>query len=245
VENLRGGLSAAFLYSPNSTAMPKPAATSFGVLFDVDGVLVDSYDAHLRSWQLLGEEFGFAMSEETFAATFGRTTREILAGLLNDDPPSPQRIGQMDDRKEALYRQLVAADFPAMPGARELIDALADDGFRLGVGSSGPPENVELALDGLGRREKFCSIVTGRDVTRGKPDPQVFLLGAERMGIAPQRCAVIEDAPAGIAAARAASMASIALVSKGHRREEFAAADCIVEKLDELIPKGIREIIER
>lgn len=214
-----------------------------GVVFDVDGVLVDSYATHLASWQGALRERGLAMSEEDFQRTFGRTSREILRELFGD-ALSDADVEAIDERKEALYRELLARSFPAMDGAVEVIDALAAAGFRLAAGSSGPPANVEQALAGLGRRAAFTAVVTGRDVTRGKPDPQVFLVAAERLGLAPEACAVVEDAPAGVAAARAAGMASIGLVgtaSEAALRE--AGAHLVVRSLRELTPERIARLL--
>lgn len=204
------------------------------VIFDVDGVLVDSYDAHYRSWREVLAERGLALTEADFARTFGRTSREIIARFWGDGVSEAQ-VRAIDDRKEALYRDIVRRSFPLMAGAVELIDALHDAGFLLAVGSSAPPENVALSLDGLARRDAFRAIVTGRDVTRGKPDPQVFLLAADRLGVTPRCCVVIEDAPAGIRAAAAAGMASVALVGTAPADELRAAgARLAVDSLREL-----------
>lgn len=214
-----------------------------GVVFDVDGVLVDSYATHRASWQGALRERGLAMSEDDFQRTFGRTSREIIRELFGD-ALSDADVAAIDERKEALYRELLARSFPAMDGAAPLIDALAAAGFRLAAGSSAPPANVEQTLEGLGRRAAFAAVVTGRDVTRGKPDPQVFLLAAERLGLAPGACAVVEDAPAGVAAARAAGMASIGLV--GTASEEAlrdAGAHLVVRSLRELSPERIARLL--
>jgi beta-phosphoglucomutase len=214
-----------------------------GVIFDMDGVLVDSYHAHHASWNLMLAERGRVMSGAQFAATFGRTSREIIAALWPEDRLSEEEIARLDSRKEAAFRELLARDFPAMPGAVALLDSLDGAGFALGVGSSGPPENVDLVLDRLGCRGRFDAVVHGMDVTRGKPDPQVFLLAAERMGVPPRRCAVVEDAPPGIAAARAAGMAAIGVASTGRTRESLAAADLVVDSLGELSPEVFRRLI--
>jgi beta-phosphoglucomutase len=218
------------------------------VIFDVDGVLVDSYDAHFRSWQALGREVGVEFSEQQFAATFGRTSRDIIQACFSSggQPPSDERIAELDDRKEALYRQLVDADFPAMPGAVALIDAARAGGFSLAVASSGPPQNIDLALRRLERADAFSAVVTGLDVTSGKPDPQVFELAAQRLGIEPQHCVVIEDAPAGILAAHRAGMAAVALLSTGRQEPDFveAAPRLIVSSLAELSPQGLEGLIE-
>ena len=216
-----------------------------GVIFDMDGVLIDTYESHFRSWQMMAAEAGLTISEEQFAATFGRTSREVLGTLWGPDRFSPEEISRWDARKEELFRELIAADFPAMPGVESLLRGLAAAGFALAIGSSAPPENVELAVDRLQMRGLFDAIVTGADVTRGKPDPQVFMTAAARLRIPPEWSAVVEDAPLGIAAAQAAGAASIALVSTGRKREQLTAADLVVDRLAELSPQRIEELILR
>lgn len=206
------------------------------VIFDMDGVLVDSYQAHYRSWQEVAASLGRDMTPEQFAATFGQTSREIIASLWPELGRCEADIALLDNRKEAAFRQILARDFPAMPGARSLLESLHEAGFALGLGSSGPPENVKLVLSRLGVQRLFGAVITGMDVTRGKPDPEVFLLAAQRLGVPPVQCAVVEDAPLGIAAAKAAGMASVGLVSTGRTREALAQADLVVDRLDELSP---------
>ena len=213
------------------------------VIFDIDGVLVDSYQAHFESWQRLAETHGFAMTEAQFVATFGCTSREIIAELWSNGRMTAEQIAALDDEKEAIYRDVVTERFPAMPGAVSLIDALSESGFALAVGSSGPRANVDLVVDRLERRESFGAMVSGQDVTRGKPDPQIFQVAAQRLGVQGKDCAVIEDAAPGIAAAKSAEMVSIALVSSGHTHEELRDADRIVDRLDQLSPDAIREWI--
>lgn len=205
------------------------------VIFDMDGVLVDSYGAHYESWRALASEHGLEMTETRFRATFGQTSREIIRRLWGaglDDV----RVAELDERKERLYREIVSRDFPVMDGAVELIDALAERGVLLAVGSSGPPANVALALDKLGRSERFSAVVHGLEVRRGKPDPEVFLCAAGKLGVEPRRCVVIEDAAHGIEAARAAGMPAVALVSTGRSERELRAAvpDLLVHRLAEL-----------
>lgn len=215
-----------------------------GVIFDMDGVLVDSYQAHWESWRVMAAEIGQALTESQFAQTFGRTSREIIAAHWGAGMLSPAQISQFDERKEHLYREIVEREFPAMDGAAELIRNLAEAGFRLAIGSSGPPENVALVIDRLGVEDVLQARVTGRDVSRGKPDPEVFLTAAGRLKLSPAQCAVVEDAPVGITAANAAGMASIALVSTGHTPESVAHARQIVMSLRELSAESIARLIE-
>jgi len=215
--------------------------TQLAVIFDVDGVLVDSYAAHFESWLALAKESGFEFTEPQFAVSFGRTSRDIIAQLWGEGR-SDEELARMDARKEALYREIIARDFPAMDGARELIAALKSAGFKLAVGSSGPPENIALALSGLGCREAFDATIHGMQVQRGKPDPQVFLLASQALNVPPERCAVVEDAPAGVEAARRAGMAAIALTGTAPR-PQLARAHRIVDSLRELSPEGIADVI--
>jgi beta-phosphoglucomutase len=217
--------------------------TTPAVIFDVDGVLVNSYQAHFASWSKLYHELGRDYTEAQFAADFGRTSRDILRRTLGDTL-SEDRIRTLDERKEGIYRDLLREQFPAMDGAISLIDALAEDGFLLAVGSSAPLANIVLSLEKLGRTAKFSAIVTGADVTRGKPDPQVFQLAAERLAIPPTQCAVIEDAVHGVEAARCAGMTSIGLTGTVPR-ERLAAADLVVDHLDELSPRKLRDLIQK
>ena len=218
-------------------------SNDLAAIFDMDGVLVDSYRAHFESWRAVAVEEGLSVTEEEFATTFGRTSREIIAALWGEDRYTPDEILALDDRKEAAFRDIVRDEFPAMSGAVELLEALAGARFALAVGSSGPPANIELVLDRLGCRHLFGATITGMDVTRGKPDPQVFLLAAEGLGIEPSRCAVVEDAPAGVAAANSAGMTAIGLASTGRGRDELSDARLVVDSLNELSPATIRKLI--
>lgn len=211
----------------------------YAVIFDMDGVLVDSYRDHYESWQTFCHERGLAMSEEYFAATFGRTSREVIVDLWGQDRFTPEEIAEIDRRKESIFRNRLANHFPVMDGARELIDALKVAGIAIGVGSSAPPENVWFSLDRIERRDSFSSVVTGADVTRGKPDPQVFLLNSQRLGVPPERCLVIEDAPPGIEAALAAGMTCVGFASTGRRPEQLTAAHQVIRSLRELTPDSL------
>ena len=210
------------------------------VIFDMDGVLVDSYRAHYESWRRLYRELGIDYTEMAFAADFGRVSRDILRRRLATDL-TDKRVRELDDRKESFYRDIIREHFPAMDGADELIAALAADGIRLAVGSSGPPENVEVVLARLASGKLVDVRVTGADVTRGKPDPQVFQLAAERLGVPPESCVVVEDAVHGVEAAHRAGMAAVALTGTA-TRSRLAAADFVVDSLRDLTPQRLREV---
>ncbi len=217
--------------------------TAKAVIFDMDGVLIDSYQAHYESWCVVAAQEGIAFGRELFDRTFGRTSREIIRDVWGERAGDDAHVASLDDRKEAAYREIIARNFPAMPGAGELIDALAAAGFRMAVGSSGPPENVALVLNRLQRQRLFSAVVSGADVVRGKPDPAIFLLAAQRIGVPPTRCAVIEDAPLGIEAAHAAGMTAIGLASTGRQRDQLTAADAVFDALTDITPETIEQLL--
>jgi beta-phosphoglucomutase len=152
----------------------------------------------------------------------------------------------MDEYKEGLYRTLMRADFQPMEGAKELIIKLQASGFKIAVGSSGPKDNVLVAIEGLGLDDiiPLHKRVSGSDVKKGKPDPEVFLKAAESLGLPPSRCVVIEDAPVGLQAARAAGTKCIGLASTGRTRQELSLADLVVDSLHELSPVILQRLID-
>ena len=147
--------------------MSVQSLTPRAVIFDMDGVLVDSYRAHWQSWQFMADELGKGLTEEQFVSTFGRTSREIIAEHWGANSLTVEEIAEFDRRKEALYREIVAQDFPAMDGAADLIRALSAAGFRLAVGFVGSALRMSLwRWSRLGAQPYFQTLVTGKDVTR-------------------------------------------------------------------------------
>lgn len=205
--------------------------TTIGVIFDMDGVLVDSAASHLRSWQGLARECGGTVTEEQFARTFGRQNRDIIPILFG--AVSEQHLQALANRKEKIYRELIRERPPIVDGAVELVRGLCGAGVAVAVGSSAPRENIELILDAMGVGECVSAVVCGDEIDRGKPDPQVFIVAAERLGIEPARCVVVEDAPVGIAAAQAAGARTVAVLLY-HPAESFDQTDCIVRRLTDL-----------
>lgn len=214
-----------------------------GVIFDVDGVLIDSYHAHFQSWCQLAAEIGRTCTEEEFVRGFGRTTRENIVEQWSDRSWTGDEVRHLDDRKEWLFREIIRDPFPGMAGATELIRSLHQAGIHVAAGSSGPPENVNLVIESLGVADIVQCRITARDVTRGKPDPQVFLLAAQGLGLPVTACCVVEDAPAGIQAAHAAGIVCVGLASTGRTRRELENAETVVDSLSELTPSRIGQLI--
>jgi len=219
--------------------MLSPAAC--GVLFDLDGVIVDSKAAHEAAFARLGEDAGYAFSHETFVRIFGMHNTDIFPILFGHALP-PEEIDALSARKEALVRELLRGRVQILPGVQALLPALKAAGFRLAIGTSTHRENVTLILHELGLADCFDAIASAEDVQRGKPDPQVFLIAARRLGLPPARCVVVEDAVAGVQAAHAGGMAALA-VTTNHAREALAAAERVVDSLEEVGPEDFLALI--
>ena len=191
----------------------RAARGAYAVIWDVDGVIIDSAEQHRRAWGQMAAEHGFTYTDDDFWATFGMRNDDIIPKIFG--VTERERLTLMAERKESLYRELVAAEATALPGARELMEALHAAGYRQALGSSAPPANIAVIVELLGLGGWLDAMVSGEMVARGKPAPDIFLAAAERLGVAPGRALVIEDAPAGVAAAHAGGMRCIAVRRAG------------------------------
>ena len=187
----------------------KPAASVRAVLWDLDGTLADSAEYHWLSWRDTLSAEGVVISYDQFLASFGQKNDRILAAWL-PPPHIPDVIQRIGDAKEEEYRRLARSrGLTPLPGAVEWVRRLHEAGWRQAIASSAPRLNVEAMLEALDLTHYFDAIASAEDVTAGKPDPQVFLAAAAKLEASHERCVVVEDAAAGVEAARRAAMASI------------------------------------
>lgn len=221
------------------------ATNQFGVLWDMDGTLVDTAELHYNAWVTLAGEIGRPFSRAEFAATFGRRNPEIIRQVF-DAAASDEKVQRLGDRKEVLYRAQARRGVSLLPGVRELLEGLHGAGFKQAIASSAPRANLDLILQ-LTHIEQFIdAIVSMEETERGKPDPQVFLVAAAKLAVPPPRCVVVEDAIAGVEAARAGGMKCIAVTFVGHHdpaRLKAAGASLVVESLARVSVDTIRALL--
>jgi beta-phosphoglucomutase len=219
-------------------------AEAAAVIWDVDGTLVDTAELHYQAWCALARELGKPFTRADFAGTFGWRNPEIIPKLFGiDDSAEVDRLG---DRKEDLYRAEACRGVELLPGVRALLAGLHAAGFRQAIGSSAPRKNLEMILDLTGTRAYFGGVVAMEDTRRGKPDPQVFLMAADRVGAAPRRCVVLEDAPVGVRAAKAGGMRAVGVTFVGHHPADSlraAGADLVVPSLDQVGVATIEQLL--
>ena len=208
-----------------------------GVIFDMDGVLVNNLECHVEAFKIIGLEMGYNLTVEMVRSVFGRSTVDMLYGMTGKEISVEEGLA-LDARKEEIYRKLARPRLREMmvPGLEDLLEFFKSASVTMAVASSGPDANVDMILDGLEIRNYFSAVVTGSQVNKGKPDPECFLLAAERIGIPPEECLVFEDSIAGIKAALASGGRCVAL-STTHTREEIAKVGphLIVSDFEEFI----------
>jgi HAD superfamily hydrolase (TIGR01509 family) len=210
--------------------VPTPESPYLAI-FDHDGVLVDSLALHQQAWLELGRRTGLALTPEFIHETFGMTNPSIFRRLLGEGIAEDE-IRRYGALKEVCYRDGAGGRICLMEGVRELLDGLTAAGFLLAIGSSGVRPNLELTVRECGLEGYFAAIASLEDITRGKPDPEVFLVAAGKAGVPPARSVVFEDAPVGIQAAKAAGMLAVG-VTTTHPAESLhaAGADEVVGRL--------------
>jgi beta-phosphoglucomutase len=213
-----------------------PTIQQCAAIWDVDGTLVDTAELHFAAWVRLCGELHRPFNRADFAATFGKRNPEILQYLFGAEF-TDQQVAELGDRKEDYYKAEARHGIMLLPGARELLTSLSQHGVRQAIGSSAPRGNVDLILALTQIADFFHTIVSMEDTTRGKPDPQVFQIAAERLGAPPEQCIVFEDAVAGVQAAKAGGMKCVAVSFVGHhpsKRLRDAGADLVVRTLAEV-----------
>jgi HAD superfamily hydrolase (TIGR01509 family) len=198
----------------------------------MDGVIADTADYHYGAWRDVFKERGVEFSKEDFMPHFGQRHDTIIEFGLGDKL-TPEEVSAITEKKQALYRQRVSQNIIPLPGAIELIRLLNEHGIKTAVASSAVPKNIDVILKGLGIKNSFQAIAFGTEVAEGKPSPQIFELAAKKLGVKPANCVVIEDAIAGVAAAKSAGMKCIA-VTNSHPRGSLKNADLIVDTLEEV-----------
>ena len=214
---------------------------SKAVLWDMDGTLVDSEELHWIAWRDTMANEGVAITREQFLSTFGQRNDSIVPTWLGS-AATVERIERIGQAKEELYRHLVRrVGIAPESGVATWLDRLHKHGWQQAIASAAPRANIAAVLEVLSVKHVFQSIVSAEDVHRGKPDPEVYLLAASRVGVPAERCIVVEDAGAGIEGARRAGMRSIGINHDGKDLQ----ADVVVKSLDQLEPDAFDRLLNQ
>jgi beta-phosphoglucomutase len=209
------------------------------VIWDLDGVILDSSEEHRLSWHRMARDEGLPFTDEQFWATFGMRNDAIIPMLWGEMPA--ERVQALADRKEEYFRELIREKAAPLPGVIDLLTTLRDAGYAQALASSTPVKNIEVVSETLGLQRYLSALISGETVPRGKPAPDVFLRAAEVLGVEPARCLVIEDAVAGVQAAHAGGMRCIAVAGE-RDLPGLRAAELMVHDLTEVDVACIRAL---
>lgn len=197
------------------------------ILLDMDGVVVDNIQYHREAWKQFCKKYAFAFSDELFANFInGRVSKDIMEYFFGQALTQAE-IDRYTEEKKSIYRALYRPYLQPTKGLMAFLQALQQQGVRFGLGSSAPDENVNFILDGLGIRPYLDAIVNASMVSKGKPDPEIYLKAADQLEVNPSSCIVIEDALSGIKAGKNAGMKVIGMATT-HDREALKQADLVV-----------------
>ena len=204
-----------------------------GMIFDMDGVLINSNAAHFASWLKVAGEDGVVFTEEIFWRTFGMTSEHIVEQYWRPGLDA-REVAEIVERKETAFRESILDCVQPIEGSVDFVRYLVGLGVKVALGSSAPRVNVDYVVDWLGAEELFGDrVVAGDEVSRGKPAPDVFLLAADKLHEPPERCFVVDDSRSGVTAGKAAGMTTIGFFSEGHRADEYERADAVVRNFTE------------
>nr|WP_145546415.1 HAD family phosphatase [Variovorax boronicumulans] len=215
------------------------------LIFDMDGTMVDSMPWHAKSWVAFCRRHGIQMeAAEILARTTGRTGVECMAEVFGRPLGEAEALALVHE-KEEIYRDLFAATFSEVAGFTAFARQAAARGLKLAVGTAGDRHNIAFVMSRLGMDPPPLAIVGGDEGLTGKPTPAIFLEAARRIGVAPERCIVFEDAPFGIEAARRGGMRAVAVCTT-HSAEELAGPHVIaaVRTYDELAHSNFLEMLD-
>jgi beta-phosphoglucomutase len=209
-----------------------------GVIFDLDGVIVSTDNLHFLAWKRIADREGIPFDRSDNERLRGVSRMGSLEILLEKSPRpySDEQKEILAEEKNAMYRASLKRLSPAdiLPGIPGLLDALRARGVKMAIGSSS--RNAGPILDAIGLSEAFDAVVDGTQIERSKPDPEVFLLAGERLGLPPEACLVVEDAEAGVEAGVAAGMSVLAVgFAKGHPGARLHADDMSGISVDEML----------
>ena len=209
------------------------------VIFDMDGVLIDSYSMHKEALEIVAEEYGFQVTESDFVSLFGKTGFEGMRSLQYCKDWNDEKILEFCDHQDKMFRKIFKKKPVLIEGAIEFAENLFTAGIPTAIGTSAPRENVEIFLDLINVRHLFKNFVSCDDVSKGKPDPEIFIRCAELTNKKPENCLVFEDSLMGVEAGKSAKAFVIAL-STTHKEYELTNADYIIshfkdEKLNKII----------
>jgi beta-phosphoglucomutase len=203
-----------------------------GIIFDMDGVVVDNHQYHFKAWMAFSEKYNFELNSEIYRDKFnGKTNADLFKMIFGGI--SEEAAKKYADEKEGMYKKLYAEHMKAHTGLLDFLDYLKKQRIKIALGTSAPTENVDFTLDALKLRHYFEVIVDGPQVSQGKPDPQVYQLCSMKLGLDPKSCVVFEDSLAGLESGQRAGCKIVGVATSHEAYELKVKTDLIIHDFTE------------
>ncbi|NIN00056.1 MAG: beta-phosphoglucomutase family hydrolase [candidate division Zixibacteria bacterium] len=221
--------------------MPHIKGQTLAVIFDMDGVIVDNMKYHKKAWELFLMKYAPDMDGEEFSENFGKVNKDLLKIVFQREVTDEEE-SRFGDEKEALYRELYAEDIAPTDGLVEFLHELKENSVKTAVASAAPKVNVDFVFEKTGLRQYFDVSIDANDVTRGKPDPEIYLKTAEKLNCPPEACLVFEDSMPGIQAGRNAGMKVIG-VATSHPADKLKDTEFVIKDFTEINFKTVLDYL--
>ncbi len=223
--------------------MKRNGGNRIAVLWDLDGVIIDTAEFHFAAWRRVFEKRGINYTKAIFKKSFGRRNETVIPVVMGKNV-SRGEVMAIAREKEGIFRRLSKNKIRPFPGAIDLIRKLSENGVRMALVTSTPARNIKAVLGGLGIIDLFQTVISGEDVKQGKPAPEGYLLAAERLGVSPENCVVIEDSTPGVSAAKNAGMRCIAITNT-RPGSRLKRADLVIDSLEEIVVESLERMTRR
>lgn len=212
------------------------------VIFDIDGTLIDNNSYHIKAWQQFYKERNRTLTEEEYKEHFnGKTNTDVLAHVFKN-PLSAEETDRYTSEKEDLYRKLYAPHIAPVKGLLNLLQQIDSAGIPMAIATSGIKVNIDYMFNHIPIEHYFKTVIYSKHIKKGKPDPEIYFLTAEKLSILPANCVVFEDSVAGVQSAKLAGMKVIAITTT-HAKEELTLADKIITDYEEISLRDIYALL--
>lgn len=213
----------------------------FAVIFDMDGVIVDNMEYHKKAWGIFLKKYAPEVELEEFSRHFGKVNKDLLKIVFKKEV-SAREEARFGKEKEAVYREIYADHIVPTAGLVEFLTSLKENKIKTAVATAAPRINMDFVFEKTGLRDYFDVLIDASEVTKGKPDPEIYLKAAEKLDCLPKRCLVFEDSMPGIQAAQKAGMKVIALATS-HSAERLQSAERVVKDFTEISFDSVRDFL--
>ncbi len=212
------------------------------VIFDMDGVIIDSEPMHVKIETNLFEKLGVEIQKSDHESYIGMPIEDLWTKVKNDFNLTNDVEELMENHRQEIYNYMSSTDLPVLPNVKKIITEVHEQNLKLAVASSSPKEIINLVVERLELKNSFNFLISGEEVTKGKPDPEIFIEAAKQLSVSPEECLVIEDSKNGVIAAKESGMKCIGFQNINSGSQDLSKADDIIDSMEKLTLTRIKNL---